>query len=138
MNDAGRVEAIKSGWRCRLKAHVRIALVLEDRNLVLSRESEQLQSALTAHDAARRILHRWNCVDVFRSDAFFSEIRQKPREWLDAQSALIEWRTVIVHPKFLQLRNYGAVCELFENDSVTSLKENLIDQVNSLERARRN
>src|SRR5260221_12523691 len=102
---------------------IRVALVLEDRDTVLSREREQFLTAPARQDRAGRILDRGYRVDVFRNGSLPPEIVENAGERVDPHSLVVQWCADHIDAEALELGERAAIGELLEDDGVAPLKE---------------
>src|SRR6516162_6341790 len=132
MDDLLRIHRIERWRASAVPGQVCVALVFKDWNTVLSRQCKQLLAALARQNRAGRVLDRRDRVDVFRNDALSLEVIEDPGDRVDLQPLIVQRRANDVDTEALQLSQRAAISEFFEDDRVTSLKQKMVDEVDSL------
>ena len=115
---------------------VGIAFVLEDHDAVLAGESDQLGAALLAHDAAGRVLHRRDGVDVLGRDALLLQLGELLLHHVEAHAFLIERNADHVDAEPHQPVDGAAIGLLLDQHCVAFADQQPVDEVERLRRAR--
>ncbi len=112
-----------------------IAIVLEDRHAVFGRQSQQFGAPALRHDAAGRVLHGRDGVDVFRPDAAALEIGQRRGQHVHAHAILVEGNADHVDAEPRQAGQRALIALLLDNHGIAARQQRAVDEVERLQRA---
>jgi hypothetical protein len=95
---AALAHGVERGRAPAVPGEVGVAIILEDRDVVLLRQPQELATARLAQDGAGRILYGRDRVDVFGADASTLEVVEHGGHRVDAHAVLVERDAHRVHP----------------------------------------
>ncbi len=136
MNDAAvPVHRIERGRPFAVPDQVGIAIVLEDRHAVLRGELQELRAACLQHDAAGRVLHGRDGVDVFRRGAAALEVGERGRQRVHPHPLVVERDADHVYAEPGQPVQRALIGLLLDDNGVAARQQRRVDEVERLERA---
>src|SRR5690606_29066107 len=110
---------------------VGIALVLEDRHAVALAELDHSLAPLGRQDARRRILYRWDRVEILGPYALGLEVGEDTPERFDVEALLVERRRNHVDAEAPHSAQKAAVTRFLDDDRVTLFEQQRIDELES-------
>src|SRR5262252_9787254 len=114
---------------------VGVAIILENRYVVLFRQAQQLVTALLAQDRAGRILHGRDGVDVFGADAAALEVVKRGGHGVGPHAVAVERDAHGVDAQSREPRQRALIAFLLDEDGVSARKQRAVDEVERLQRA---
>src|SRR5215472_11419513 len=116
VDDLLRIHRIQGRRARTVPGQIGIAFVFKDRDIMLSRQGEQLLAAFARQDRTGRVLDRRDRIDVFRNDTLALQVLDDPAKSLDLQPFVVERRADNVGPEALELGQGAAIGEFFKDD----------------------